>query len=71
MNVTKPRPDDHNLLYLFVIGGITFNEVKEIRETVKQLRPNAEVCVCLFLYFDLIEQAEHFVFYVNKDTLSF
>ena len=65
MNVTKPRPDDHNLLYLFVIGGITFNEVKEIRETVKQLRPNAEVCVYLFLYFDLIEQAKHFVFYVN------
>ena len=48
MNVTRPRPDDHNLLYLFVIGGITFNEVKEIRDAVKQLRPNAEVCDSCF-----------------------
>ena len=44
MNVSKPRPDDHQRLYIFVIGGITFNEVKEIRQTVKHLRPNSEVC---------------------------
>jgi len=45
MNVAKPRPDDHNILYLFVIGGITFHEVKEIREAVKKLRPNAQVVI--------------------------
>eukprot|EP00112_Aurelia_sp_Birch-Aquarium-sp1_P013412 Seg2846.1 transcript_id=Seg2846.1/GoldUCD/mRNA.D3Y31 product="Sec1 family domain-containing protein 2" protein_id=Seg2846.1/GoldUCD/D3Y31 len=45
MNVSKPRPDDHNLLYLFVIGGITFNEVKQIRETVQHLKPSAQVVI--------------------------
>ena len=57
MNVAKPRPDDHNILYLFVIGGITFHEVKEIREAVKKLRPSAQVCSppfndVIFLWFD-------------------
>ena len=49
MNVSKPRPDDHKTLYVFVIGGITFNEVRQIREIAKKLRPSAEVrsCVCV------------------------
>ncbi|XP_065053215.1 sec1 family domain-containing protein 2-like [Rhopilema esculentum] len=45
MNVSKPRPDDHKTLYVFVIGGITFNEVRQIREIAKKLRPSAEVIV--------------------------
>ncbi len=43
MNVNKPRPDDHNLLYLFVVGGITYNEVCQIRNVVKVLKPSAQV----------------------------
>eukprot|EP00794_Sanderia_malayensis_P016691 gene16691-18385_t len=45
MNVTKPRPDEHNLLYLFVVGGITFNEVCQVRKIVKKLNPSAQVII--------------------------
>ena len=44
MNVSKPRPDDHPALFLFVIGGITFSEIRQIRNIIKQLRPSSKVC---------------------------
>ncbi|XP_071946924.1 sec1 family domain-containing protein 2-like [Antedon mediterranea] len=32
MNVSKPRPSDHPLLIVFVIGGVTCSEVKAVNE---------------------------------------
>ncbi|XP_057313042.1 sec1 family domain-containing protein 2-like [Hydractinia symbiolongicarpus] len=44
MNVSKPRPEDHPVL-LFVIGGITWNEVKCVKETLAKLKPNQKVTI--------------------------
>ncbi|XP_072176928.1 sec1 family domain-containing protein 2-like [Diadema setosum] len=45
MNVGKPRPSDHNLLLVFMVGGITCSEVKLIKDSVSSLSPNTEVIV--------------------------
>lgn len=34
MNVRKPHPSDHPLLFLFVVGGVTSAEVKKIKEVL-------------------------------------
>ena len=34
MNVSKPRPTDHPLLIVFVIGGVTATELKQVKETL-------------------------------------
>ncbi|BFZ20390.1 hypothetical protein BsWGS_23429 [Bradybaena similaris] len=41
----KPRPGDAPLVILFVIGGITAGEVKQIRDVVDKARPQFEVIV--------------------------
>lgn len=41
--VGKPRPSDNPVLILFVIGGISCTEVKQIRDLVSQLKPNIQV----------------------------
>lgn len=43
MNVSKPRPNDHPLLVLFVVGGITCSEVHQIREALAAYHPNTQV----------------------------
>ena len=43
MNVTKPRPDNHALLILFIVGGITWYEIKCIREALEKVHPETEV----------------------------
>lgn len=43
--VTKPRPSDHPLLILFVVGGVTSSEVKLIKETVNIYKPDTQVLV--------------------------
>ena len=43
MNVSKPRPNDHPLLVLFIIGGITCSEVHQIREAFAAYHPNTQV----------------------------
>nr|XP_054770138.1 sec1 family domain-containing protein 2-like [Lytechinus pictus] len=45
MNVGKPRPSDHPLFIIFMVGGITCSEVKQIKETVASLSPNTQVVV--------------------------
>eukprot|EP00057_Strongylocentrotus_purpuratus_P015857 XP_011670331.1 PREDICTED: sec1 family domain-containing protein 2 [Strongylocentrotus purpuratus] len=45
MNVGKPRPSDHPLLIVFMVGGVTCSEVKHIKETVASLSPNTQVVV--------------------------
>jgi len=45
MNVTKPRPDDHPLLIVYMIGGITWHEVKTIQETLEKTKPNTQVLI--------------------------
>ena len=43
MNVSKPRPNDHPLLVLFVVGGVTCSEVHHIREALAAYHPNTQV----------------------------
>ena len=43
MNVSKPRPNDHPLLILFVVGGVTSSEVKLIKDTVAQYDSKTQV----------------------------
>ncbi|EDV27439.1 uncharacterized protein TRIADDRAFT_53138 [Trichoplax adhaerens] len=45
MNVSKPRPNDHPLLFLFVIGGITCDELKSLNELVTSQYPNIKVII--------------------------
>lgn len=43
MNVSKPRPNDHPLLVLFIVGGVTCSEVHQIREAFAAYHPNTQV----------------------------
>ena len=43
MNVSKPRPNDHPLLVLFIVGGVTCSEVHQIREALAAYHPNTQV----------------------------
>lgn len=43
MNVSKPRPNDHPLLVLFIVGGVTCSEVHQIREALAAYHPNIQV----------------------------
>ena len=43
MNVSKPRPNDHPLLVLYIVGGITCSEVHQIREALAAYHPNTQV----------------------------
>ena len=43
MNVSKPRPSDHPILIIFVIGGVTASEVRQIKETVSAAKSNIQV----------------------------
>jgi len=45
MNVSKPRPDDHPLVVLFVIGGITCYEIQSIEKTLKKINPTTKVLI--------------------------
>lgn len=45
MNVSKPRPNDHPLLVLFVVGGITCSEVHHIREALAAYHPNTQLLI--------------------------
>ena len=43
MNVSKPRPNDHPLLVIFIVGGVTCSEVHQIREALAGYHPNTQV----------------------------
>ena len=43
MNVSKPRPNDHPLLILFVVGGVTSSEVKLIKDTAAKYETKTQV----------------------------
>lgn len=43
MNVSKPRPNDHPLLVLYIVGGITCSEVHQIREALAAYHPSTQV----------------------------
>src|SRR6218665_3954680 len=43
--VSKPRPSDHPLVILFVIGGITCTEVRQIRDVVSAAKSNVQVSI--------------------------
>ncbi|XP_076315450.1 sec1 family domain-containing protein 2-like [Tachypleus tridentatus] len=45
MNVSKHQPRDHPVLIVFVVGGVTAAEVRQIREIVAKYRPSTEVIV--------------------------
>lgn len=44
-SVGKPRPSDHPLLILFVIGGITSTEVRQVRDVVSAAKGSLQVLV--------------------------
>ena len=43
MNVSKPRPSDHPVLVVFVIGGVTVTEARQIQEVVSATKSNMQV----------------------------
>ncbi|ESO96375.1 hypothetical protein LOTGIDRAFT_176592 [Lottia gigantea] len=45
MTVYKPRPSDHPLLILYIIGGITPTEVKHIQDIVNKTKPDIQVLI--------------------------
>ncbi|KAK2189953.1 hypothetical protein NP493_92g01011 [Ridgeia piscesae] len=45
MNVSKPRPSDHPVLIVFVIGGVTVTEARQIQEVVSATKSNMQVLV--------------------------
>ena len=42
MNVSKPRDSDHPILIIFVIGGVTASEVRQIKETVSAAKSHIQ-----------------------------
>ena len=48
VNVSKPRPNDHPLLIIFILGGVTSSEVKTIKETVAVYSANTQVGISCF-----------------------
>ena len=42
-NVSKPRPSDHLSLIVFVIGGTTCTELRQIRDVVASCKSNIQV----------------------------
>lgn len=45
VNVSKPMPRDAPVMLVFVVGGVTPGEVREIRQTVTAVSPPCEVIV--------------------------
>ncbi|XP_067662541.1 sec1 family domain-containing protein 2-like [Haliotis asinina] len=45
MNVSKPRPSDHPLLLVFVVGGVTATEVKQVRDVVDKMKLDKQVVI--------------------------
>ncbi|KAM6921911.1 sec1 family domain-containing protein 2 [Xenentodon cancila] len=45
MKVSRPHPSDNNLLFLFVVGGVTPSELRLVRETVTTHKPGTQVLV--------------------------
>ncbi|KAF6717239.1 Sec1 family domain-containing protein 2 [Oryzias melastigma] len=43
MKVSRPHPSDNNLLFLFVLGGVTPSELRLIKETVHTHKPGTQV----------------------------
>lgn len=43
--VSKPRPSDHPLMILFIVGGVNCTEVKQIKELVNLYKPSTQVVV--------------------------
>ena len=41
--VSKPRPGDQPLLIIFVIGGVTSTEVRQVRDVVAAAKTNMQV----------------------------
>lgn len=54
MNVSKPRPNDHPLLVLFVVGGVTCSEVHQIREALAAYHPNTQVSFSKSCFLTLV-----------------
>ena len=40
MNVTKPRPSDHPTLLIFIVGGTTCTELRQINEALSVYQEN-------------------------------
>lgn len=51
--VSKPRPSDHPLLILFVLGGVTNTEVRQIRDVVSAAKSSIQVSMTLQLIVQL------------------
>lgn len=45
MKVSRPRPSDNPLLFLFLVGGVTPSELRLIKDTVATLKPGTQVLV--------------------------
>ncbi|XP_017159940.1 sec1 family domain-containing protein 2 [Poecilia reticulata] len=45
MKVSRPRPRDNPLLFLFLVGGVTPSELRLVKDTVAALKPATQVLV--------------------------
>lgn len=42
----KPRPNQHPVLVLFVVGGVSCSEIRQIQEIVTASRTDTELIIC-------------------------
>ena len=57
MSSARPRPDNHPLLIIFLVGGISVAEIRAVKEFITINKPNFEVRTCIhsqYLYNYLI-----------------
>ncbi|XP_028405733.1 sec1 family domain-containing protein 2-like [Dendronephthya gigantea] len=45
MNVSKPHPSDHPVLFLFLVGGVTCSEVKQIHEYISSQNITSQIII--------------------------
>ena len=43
MKMSKPRPGDHPLLIMFVVGGVTSSELRTVRESIAASKSSLQV----------------------------
>ncbi|XP_060569466.1 sec1 family domain-containing protein 2-like [Ruditapes philippinarum] len=43
--VSKPRPSDHPLMILFIVGGVNCTEVKQIKDVFNHYKPGCQIMV--------------------------
>ncbi len=73
MNVSKPHPSDHPVLFLFVVGGVTCSEIQQINEFISSQNINTQVKGLVHDFTASITRAHHLpsITYRPSFTIAF